>query len=179
MVIPENVTSFDVSNVFECEWLSQLTILNQNCELKETSINLKIPKQVVLAGYTGSTIEQYAYENNYHFLPLDGENAGVIQNHKYSVDWKTVLPATCTERGLMVKVCNICSDVESKVIAPFGHTDKNNDNICDVCEVVLSADQITEQQPTEPETPKEEKNIFEKIIEWFRNLFNNLFGWLN
>ena len=36
-------------------------------------------------------------------------------------------------------------------------------------------------EPTEPDTPDEpeqELNFFQKIIQWFKNLFAKLFGWL-
>lgn len=176
IVVPKKTEKFYTSAIRECSSLRSLVIKNPECEI--VTGQYLFSNQVFLSGYTASTTEKFACENNYHFLPLDGENVGIIQNHKYSVDWKTVLPATCTERGLMVKVCNICSDVESKVISPLDHTDKNSDNICDRCEVTIATDETTSQQPNEPETPKEENSFFEKIIEWFRNIINNLFGWI-
>lgn len=166
LIVSNKVKTFYTSAVYECSNLRRITIKNPECEIVLNDCNL--PPQTILSGYIDSTAEQYAYENNYHFLPLDGENAGIIQNHKYTADWKSVLPANCTERGLKIRVCNTCSDVESQVIIPLGHIDDNNDYKCDYnCGYEY-----------EKPAPEKELNFFQKIVQWFKDIFDKLFGWM-
>ncbi len=55
--------------------------------------------------------------------------------HSYSTE-RTVKEATCTEEGLMEKVCK-CGDKQTVTLAKTGHKDANNDGICDNCGIQL------------------------------------------
>ncbi|MDO4380402.1 MAG: C1 family peptidase [Clostridia bacterium] len=52
--------------------------------------------------------------------------------HAYG-EWKTEKDATCTAEGVMARTCTRCSDTERKTVEKLGHSDSDNDGICDVC----------------------------------------------
>ena len=71
---------------------------------------------------------------------------------------------TCTENGLTDGVkCSVCGTVitAQDVIPATGHTDADGDNACDVCGATI-------KQPTFFDKIKA---FFQKIIDWFKNLF--------
>jgi hypothetical protein len=53
--------------------------------------------------------------------------------HSYPAVWVELLPATCSERGLSVKICSVCSDLQRQILPKLSHTDSNSDGICDEC----------------------------------------------
>ena len=246
IVIPESVSDLRDMAFWRCVSLEKITILNPNCFIELDGLDgaLQVFEHVIISSYVDSTAEELANLWGYHFLPLDGENAGIIQNHVYPSKWNEILPATCTERGLSIRICKICNEVESivnsslghdmsefvittsatckesgietskcsrcdkidtkiiplekhvyvkQVVAPtcktqgytmytckcgdtyngdyvnaLNHKDSNTDNNCDYgCGYVF-----------QESTPEKEKNFFEKIADWFKNLFSKLFGWL-
>lgn len=76
---------------------------------------------------------------------------------------------SCMAPGYTDSVCTICGDAVSETVDALPHTDADNNKICDECGKDLSVKQ----------EPEKEKNIFEKIadffkniIDWFRSLFN-------
>ena len=250
IVIPEKVNTIDLSVVATCPSLITFTILNPNIIITNRYPQYEISKTAVLSGCINSDIEKYAYINNFHFLPLDGENAGIVQNHQYPTQWNEVLSATCTERGLTMRICRTCCAIESKEIAPLGHDMRDyvittpatceksgsETSTCSRCDNVETKNipaknhsySITVIEPTctnqgyttfdcacgdtynanyvnnlnhkvdnsdyfcdyncgyefekpapeAPNEPEEELSFFEKIVEWFRNIFEKLFGWL-
>ena len=126
LILSDKIGVFYIDTVYGCDNLTSLTILSSKCkiisDLTEISPPSNFSNKIILSGYINSSIEQYANENNYHFLPLDGENAGIVQNHQYPTKWNEVLPATCTERGLTLRVCRTCCEIESKVLPYTEHT---------------------------------------------------------
>lgn len=55
-------------------------------------------------------------------------------SHSYTTtDYKA---ATCTEDGYITKTCSVCGDVTTETIPATGHTDENNDGVCDVCNTI-------------------------------------------
>lgn len=84
-----------------------------------------------------------------------------VKAHSYG-EWKTVTEASCEAEGLQKRTCT-CGAFEEKVIPAKGHTDADENYVCDSCGAEL-------EQP--------EKSFFQKIIdffnsiiEWFKNLF--------
>ena len=80
------------------------------------------------------------------------------------------VPRTCTTDGKSAGThCEICGKiiVAQEVIPKTGHTDDNDDGVCDNCGTVLRE---PEQQQEEPQT------FFQKIGAFFRNLFDKIFG---
>lgn len=49
------------------------------------------------------------------------------------------VPATCTTPGVQYYTCSSCNQSKSETIAALGHTDSNNDGICDRCGTSLAA----------------------------------------
>lgn len=85
-----------------------------------------------------------------------------VKAHSFG-DWTVATQATCTEEGLEVRVCD-CNAKEERAIAAKGHADADGNYVCDTCGAEL---------------PQPEKSFFDKIIdffnriiEWFKNLFN-------
>ena len=71
----------------------------------------------------------------------------------------------CTHAGYTGdEYCTVCKQVIVKgdYVDELGHIDTNNDGKCDRC-----GTQLTE--------PEKDLNIFQRIIQWFRNLFARLF----
>ena len=107
-----------------------------------------------------------------HFV--DGSSTHI---HTYFSSINT--PATCTEKGVMTYTCS-CGDTYTKEIEidSTNHAALNENGDCPRCGKHIK----DVERPTEPTTkPSEEKpienlNFFQRIIEWFRNLFAKLFG---
>ena len=93
-----------------------------------------------------------------------------IAGHSYETT--TVVP-TCTEKGYTTYTCkcNYCYVSDYTDVIP--HIDNNTDYECDYgCGYKF-------EKPADP-TPDEPTNqtFIQKIISWFKNLFDKLFGWL-
>ena len=54
--------------------------------------------------------------------------------HKYS-DWETVKEATCGEPGVEKRKCDVCGNVETRVIPPTKKHNFDDDGECSVCHV--------------------------------------------
>lgn len=89
----------------------------------------------------------------------------------------TTVPATCFTDGYIKRVClnpncgKISITTEGQPKATGKHTDSNKDNHCDVCGTIINKPKETET--SEEKAPK--KNFFQRIIDWFRDLFKKLF----
>ncbi|MBQ7598329.1 MAG: hypothetical protein IJU56_07080 [Clostridia bacterium] len=116
--------------------------------------------------------------------------------HNYKVG---IVPPTCTAEGYDFHRCSVCGYAYTDhITAPAGHkwgkwkpfrsSDPNEKGIevrfCTVCgayEVREEQDggqpiNAAEQPKEQDETPAENLNFFQRIIQWFRNLFARLFG---
>ncbi len=67
------------------------------------------------------------------------------KGHTYS-EWVELLPANCSERGLNIKICNDCNDIQRQIISKLPHVDGDGNGICDTCE--------NPDEPTVPDTPE-------------------------
>ena len=144
-------------------------------------------KDATKTAYCGMCHE--GFFNKLETVPVEGTALG----HNYNEEWTVLLPATCTDRGVQITTCTRCSDIKSEILPATGHTDNNNDNICDECNAKLSDATVpddtnpdegttdtpeTPDEPTEPEEPKKEANVFSfltdflnNIIDFFKKLF--------
>lgn len=59
-------------------------------------------------------------------------------------EWFEFQAATCTANGEERRNCSNCEHYEARELETLGHTDANNDEICDLCEKNLSADSTTD-----------------------------------
>ena len=66
--------------------------------------------------------------------------------HSYPAVWIELLPATCTERGLSVKICSVCSDLQRQILPKLAHADNDGDGACDECG-------YGKETPDTPDTP--------------------------
>ncbi len=70
IVIPEGVDYLDEYVFARCDNLQDVTILNKRCDIDAGHLN----KTLVLHGYSGSTVEEYAKRSGHKFEALDKEN---------------------------------------------------------------------------------------------------------
>lgn len=73
-----------------------------------------------------------------------------VKGHTYS-EWVELLPATCNERGLNIKICNDCNDIQRQIIPKLAHIDADGNGVCDTCENIDTPD--VPDTPDEPDTP--------------------------
>ena len=130
---------------------------------------------------------------------LCGQKESQVSNallHKYSEEFTIEKEPTCAEEGIMYRHCIYCGALDHAVKIPtLAHKWGNWKTLlpnepdeatvevrfCSACGAYeLREGQKTNVQPQdEPVPDKEEQsegNFFQRIIEWFRNLFARLFG---
>ncbi len=84
--------------------------------------------------------------------------------HTYGA-WQVKVAATCEGAGVEARTCS-CGKEETRAIAAIGHKDANGDDSCDACGKDLS------EKPAEDNSFFGKiKAFFQRIIDWFRNLF--------
>ncbi len=69
---------------------------------------------------------------------------------------------SCTVSGYKDTLCTVCGDSNSEVLPAPGHTDANGNSTCDVCSATIKGD----------DSQQSEKNIFEKIADFFRSILD-------
>ena len=88
--------------------------------------------------------------------------------HNYQANWQTLNAPTCSDNGLAIKICKDCFSITKETLPATGHTDVNADNYCDSCGMQIDfIEDVTE-----------DLGIIEKLIAWFKDIINKLFGWL-
>ncbi|MGN1444513.1 MAG: leucine-rich repeat protein, partial [Acutalibacteraceae bacterium] len=94
--VPSSVSVIEVSAFAGCSGLSKITVENPECDIKAGSIG----SGTTIYGYTGSTAETYANENDCTFVSLEVPHEHIYQcvSHK---------DASCTEKGFSRYVCEI------------------------------------------------------------------------
>ena len=91
-------------------------------------------------------------------------------NHKHDYNAKVYTP-TCTDKGYTTYTCECGDSYVDNYVNAKGHIDNNSDYKCDYgCGY--------EFEKPAPEEPEKELNFFEKIIQWFKDLFAKIFGWM-
>lgn len=81
-----------------------------------------------------------------------------VKAHSYGA-WKVTKAATCAENGVETRTCS-CGKEETRSIATTAHTDADKDNTCDECGKTI-----------DNSFGAKIKAFFQKIINWFKNLF--------
>lgn len=110
--------------------------------------------------------------------PLTGAQlhfSSTQQPHTHSYTSSATKAATCTEAGVRTYSCS-CGDSYTETISidPNAHATLNENGDCPRCgKHVKDVEQPTNPSP---EQPAEKLNFFQRIIQWFRNLFARLFG---
>ena len=122
-------------------------------------------------------------------------------NHNYTSE--ITKPATCKEEGICTYICPDCGNSYTEIIEKAAHTPgapvKENeiaattdhggscDEViyCTVCQTEINREHKTTEPLPKPDTgdndgsdenqqTEKELNFFQRIIEWFRNLFNKI-----
>ncbi|MCD7827924.1 MAG: leucine-rich repeat domain-containing protein [Clostridiales bacterium] len=126
VVIPNSVTIID-SYAFSYDTSFKSITIYDNVISIGTSTFRNIDADAFIYGHEDTAAEEYATANSITFVALcrhtDTEIVGYIA-------------ATCTEDGYTGdEVCIICGETVEygEVIAALGHTDDDEDGVCDVC----------------------------------------------
>lgn len=75
---------------------------------------------------------------------------------------------TCTGTGYTDEICKLCDATNTTNIPATGHTDKNADNICDVCKADIKNNSASQ---TEKTFFQKIADFFNAFIEWLTALF--------
>ena len=88
VIIPESVTSIDKSAFLNCNGLTDVTILNPECEIYDIEYTID-RKSAVIHGYAGSTAEAYAakYSRKFEEIPVEKVASGTCgENLTWTLD---------------------------------------------------------------------------------------------
>lgn len=171
--VPQSVTEFNING-----WLnSPITIFGYPDTIAET-----------VAGYSDNyifvdiTTHEHDFDDVFETVDSTCTQAGYVKagclcgeiqlteldklEHSY-VKGATTAP-TCTAGGHTVYTCSGCSAVENRdITAALGHSDANGDGLCDSCGADVG------KPPEQKESFLDKiKAFFQRIIDWFRNLFS-------
>ena len=171
--IPESVVNIS-EGAFKNAGLEKIVINNPECVIEYNADT--IPVDAVIYGHVNSPAQMYAQMYGRDFVAL---SAGECE-HTYS-EWTIDADATCTQRGFAHRVCTLCNGYEFDVIDETGHIDDDADNICDVCDEVLSTQTPDADDGGESGDNNSSggissffasiKELFNRIISWFRTIF--------
>ena len=163
----------------------------QQCTHSTTEIVAAISATCTTNGFSGNTICKqcntileegkviaalgHTDANNDKTCDVCNEQISSTTTHVFAA-WVTIREATCTKAGLERRDCDHCSDYETRELPALGHSDTDNNNVCDVCD-----EELTQNENTTPETPEDEEHICEEvsgfkafwnaIVNFFRRLF--------
>ncbi|MBQ7005939.1 MAG: hypothetical protein IJN68_05870 [Clostridia bacterium] len=79
--------------------------------------------------------------------------------------WTVTVAPTCEGKGMETRTC-VCGKTETRDIAATGHPDADGNKICDVC-----GHDWNEVEEEDNSFFGKIKAFFQKIIDWFKNLF--------
>ncbi len=79
--------------------------------------------------------------------------------------WTVKTAATCEAKGSEIRTCS-CGKVETREIKATGHADNNGDELCDACGKDLHVEEVDNSFFGKI------KAFFQRIIDWFKNLFS-------
>ena len=79
--------------------------------------------------------------------------------------WTVTVAPTCEGKGMETRTC-VCGKTETRDIAATGHPDADGNKICDVC-----GHDWNEAEEEDNSFFGKIKAFFQKIIDWFKNLF--------
>ena len=99
------------------------------------------------------------------------ESIPKLEEHTYK---SVITPPTCTTPGYTTYTCECGDSYVDNYVNTVNHKDDNSDYKCDFgCGY-----EFEKPAPEVPDESEKERNFFEKIIEWFKKLFDKLFGWM-
>ncbi len=107
------------------------------------------------AGTKTTTCSRCDY-NKVEKLPLKAHSFGA---------WATTVNPTCDEKGVETRKC-ACGKAETREVSSLGHSDADGNKICDTCGYDWN-----EAEEEDNSFIGKIKAFFQKIIDWFKNLF--------
>ena len=133
---------------------------------------------ISIAGFADS--HNVVYETSSGIRPACKLSNLTSGTHAHTYISNITRPSTCVETGVITYTCT-CGDSYARNIPvdPNAHAAPNENGDCPRCgkhikDVEKPADGVNDS-PTN-EKPAEKLNFFQRIIQWFRNLFAKLFG---
>ncbi len=182
--IPESVSKIDSCAFYNCSSLHTIIVPDS---VKHIGYKMIDDKDTQTVYYKGSKAQWDKITFGSESQPWEIKNAVVHYNAGDQKHEQIVLPAleaTCTETGLTEGFgCSGCEMFfkEQTVIPAKGHIDEDADNICDVCDEVLSTQTPDADDGGESGDNNSSggissffasiKELFNRIISWFRTIF--------
>ncbi|MGN1419178.1 MAG: leucine-rich repeat domain-containing protein [Acutalibacteraceae bacterium] len=124
--LSKNVSQIGQKAFMNCNELSDITIYNPLCSIYDAQDTL--PTDTVITSFETSTAHEYAVQYSRKF-----------KAHMHAFEEVQSTPATCTKDGEILCVCP-CGAATAKIVPATGHTDSNQDGVCDVCSEDLTKD---------------------------------------
>ena len=94
-------------------------------------------------------------------------------NHKHSYN-EGITPPTCKDKGFTTYTCECGDSYVDDYEDTVNHKDDNSDYKCDY----NCGYEFEKPAPEVSDEPEAEPNFFQKIVKWFKDLFDKLFGWM-
>ena len=122
-----------------------------------------------------------------YYCKICGDSNGNFNpdaEHKYPDKWHVIIPATCLQEGVAIKVCLDCQDVLTTIVPKVAHADIDDDNRCDICDKMIGVIDPEESDDSDvPESPEETpcdcnchagglKAFFFKFFNFFAKIFD-------
>lgn len=124
ITVPASVKNIGGYAFGSCVKLTSVTFKKDNSLVSiATSAFDRHSEDLVFYGYTGSYEENYAHENNIHFIALDGV-------HTHSHELQSEIKPTCTTDGVAIYKC-YCGHTYTETTPATGHNYVNN--VCTSC----------------------------------------------
>ena len=120
-----------------------ITVYSEGAAAEECKHTSTTVKDAVAATCTSNGFSGKTYCNNCGALVSVGVTTPKTE-HAFE-SWTTSTPATCTTAGIGRRDCKNCDYYETEALAALGHTDANDDDICDIC------GEPSDSQPTHTE----------------------------
>lgn len=167
--------------LLQCYKLQKVVFLNKDTQIVELEHSgntvLHTVNSGTIYGYSGGAVEAYAREKGLRFVPLDSSG------HAYNGGAITT-PATCEADGVKTFTCEICGESYTEAIPAAGHnwsewivtrpaTETREGEAYRFCKndpshvEYMTIDKL-------PTTYENDKNIGERILDWIRDFFEKI-----
>jgi hypothetical protein len=97
-----------------------------SCKHMNTTVQGAVNATCAADGHTGKTV----CSDCGHVV---SEGSVIPAGEHVFDEWRLIYSSTCTATGLERRDCDNCSHYETRDLPVLGHTDENEDKICDVC----------------------------------------------
>ena len=165
IMIPKNVTKLDSNSFNYCSQLDKLLILNPSCEFgcfeEGEAPDIGINSNCVIYGYTGSTAQTYAVENNLTFVDIEsvphehayflvdyipkedetdgmkhykcycGESEYKEYEHHFGENYTII--GNCVDGAIKEFTCSVCGHKENETIESIEHIFELDSTVYGTC----------------------------------------------